>query len=105
MSTQFSALVSKLKEIFQINRPDLDFGVYRILNALSAEIAEFLDKRLKTKLEQYFGEAKSSLDENAIKELEVELRAEFGKRTFKEQGIFIDAEAIEFGCYVNQLDD
>ncbi len=25
MSTQFSALVSKLKEIFQINRPDLDF--------------------------------------------------------------------------------
>lgn len=53
MSTQFSALVSKLKEIFQINRPDLDFGVYRILNARSAEITEFLDKRLKTKVEQY----------------------------------------------------
>ncbi|MDC4377115.1 hypothetical protein NQ658_09160 [Acinetobacter baumannii] len=46
MSIQFSALVSKLKEIFQINRPDLDFGVYRILNARSDEIAEFLDKRL-----------------------------------------------------------
>ena len=72
MSTQFSALVSKLKEIFQINRPDWDFGVYRILNARSAEIAEFLDKRLKTKVEQYLGEAKSSLNESAIKELEAE---------------------------------
>ena len=71
MSTQFSALVSKLKEIFQINRPDLDFGVYRILNARSAEIAEFLDKRLKTKVEQYLGEAKSSLDENVLKEFSV----------------------------------
>ncbi|MBO3638813.1 DNA methyltransferase [Acinetobacter soli] len=95
MSTQFSALVSKLKEIFQINRPDLDFGVYRILNARSAEITEFLDKRLKTKVEQYLGEAKSSLDENVLKELEAELKAEFGKRAFNEQGQLIDAEAIE----------
>lgn len=95
MSSQFSALVSKLKEIFQINRPDLDFGVYRILNARSTEIAEFLDKRLKTKVEQYLGEAKSSFDENAIKELEAELKAEFGKRAFNEQGQLIDAEAIE----------
>lgn len=95
MSTQFSALVSKLKEIFQINRPDLDFGVYRILNARSDEIAEFLDKRLKTKVEQYLGEAKSSLDENVLKELEAELKAEFGKRAFNEQGELIDAEAIE----------
>ena len=95
MSTQFSALVYKLKEIFQINRPDLDFGVYRILNARSAEIAEFLDKRLKTKVEQYLGEAKSSLDENTIKELEVELRCEFGKRAFNDYGELIDADAIE----------
>lgn len=95
MSTQFSALVSKLKEIFQINRPDLDFGVYRILNARSTEIAEFLDKRLKTKVEQYLGEAKSSLDENVLKELEAELKAEFGKRAFNEQGELIDQEAIE----------
>ena len=95
MSTQFSALVYKLKEIFQINRPDLDFGVYRILNARSAEIAEFLDKRLKTKVEQYLGEAKSSLDENVIKELEAELKSEFGKRAFNEQGELIDADGIE----------
>lgn len=95
MSSQFSALVSKLKEIFQINRPDLDFGVYRILNVRSDEISEFLDKRLKLKVEQYLGEAKSSLDENAIKELEAELKSEFGKRAFNEQGALVDQEAIE----------
>lgn len=93
--SSYLSLVSKLKDIFQINRPDLDFGVYRILNARSAEIAEFLDKRLKTKVEQYLGEAKSSLDENVLKELEAELKSEFGKRAFNEQGQLIDAEAIE----------
>ena len=31
--SNFDALVAKLSEIFQIDRPDLDFGVYRILNA------------------------------------------------------------------------
>jgi adenine-specific DNA-methyltransferase len=31
--SNFDALVAKLREIFQIDRPDLDFGVYRILNA------------------------------------------------------------------------
>lgn len=95
MNTQFLALVSKLKEIFQINRPDLDFGVYRILNVRSAEISEFLDKRLKVKVEQYLGEAKSGFDGSAIKELEVELKSEFGKRAFNDQGELVDTDAIE----------
>src|SRR5690606_22669210 len=93
--SQYAALIAKLKEIFQINRPDLDFGVYRILNARSDEIGEFLDKRLKAKVEQYLGEAKSSQNETAIKELETELKAEYGKRAFNEQGELIDQEAIE----------
>ena len=95
MVNMYFSLKNKLQEIFQVNRTDLDFGVYRILNARSAEISEFLDKRLKTKVEQYLGEAKSSLDENVLKELEAELKSEFGKRAFNEQGELIDAEAIE----------
>jgi hypothetical protein len=31
MSPQFTSLVEKLKEIFQIDKPELDFGIYRIL--------------------------------------------------------------------------
>jgi adenine-specific DNA-methyltransferase len=30
--SKYDDLVRKLKEIFQIDRPELDFGVYRILN-------------------------------------------------------------------------
>lgn len=46
----FDALVAKLREIFQIDRPDLDFGVYRILNARAGEIEDYLSKRLKTRV-------------------------------------------------------
>ena len=38
--SNFDTLVAKLREIFQIDRPDLDFGVYRILNARAGEIED-----------------------------------------------------------------
>lgn len=49
---KFNELITKLREIFQIDRPELDFGVYRILNARADEINEYLEKRLKEKVEQ-----------------------------------------------------
>jgi adenine-specific DNA-methyltransferase len=48
--SNFDALVAKLREIFQIDRPDLDFGVYRILNARAGEIEEYLSERLKARV-------------------------------------------------------
>ena len=39
-------LVAKLKEIFQTDRADLDFGIYRILNSRSAEINHYLSREL-----------------------------------------------------------
>ena len=48
---KYPDLVRKLKEIFQIDRPELDFGVYRVLNARRREIEEFLDNRLKARVE------------------------------------------------------
>ncbi|WP_298079526.1 site-specific DNA-methyltransferase [uncultured Cardiobacterium sp.] len=39
-------LVAKLKEIFQTDRADLDFGIYRILNSRSTEINEYLGRTL-----------------------------------------------------------
>ncbi len=48
--SNFDALVSKLREIFQIDRPDLNFGVYRILNARAGEIEDYLSKRLKARV-------------------------------------------------------
>ena len=35
-----------LREMFQLDRGDLDFGLYRIMNLKTAEIAAFLDNDL-----------------------------------------------------------
>ncbi|MCB4458139.1 site-specific DNA-methyltransferase [Leisingera sp. McT4-56] len=50
--SNFDALVGKLREIFQIDRPDLDFGVYRILNARAGEIEDYLSNRLKARVKE-----------------------------------------------------
>lgn len=50
--SKYDDLVRKLKEIFQIDRPELDFGVYRILNARSSEVSDYLENGLKNKVTQ-----------------------------------------------------
>ena len=59
MEPPFEQLKEKLKEIFQLDRRDLDFGIYRILNIKSAEIRGFLDEKLLPQvhkvLEEYQG--------------------------------------------------
>ena len=42
----FDKLVDLLKELFQLDRPDLDFGFYRIMHAKSAEVTRFLEEEL-----------------------------------------------------------
>ena len=46
MSQSFDKLVTLLKELFQLDRPDLDFGFYRIMHAKSAEVTQFLEQDL-----------------------------------------------------------
>ena len=43
-----------LKELFQLDQPDLDFGLYRIMHAKSAEVTQFLDKDLLPQVKQAF---------------------------------------------------
>jgi adenine-specific DNA-methyltransferase len=50
--SKYDDLVKKLKEIFQIDRPELDFGIYRIFNARAAEINHYLDHRLKERVRE-----------------------------------------------------
>ncbi|MDD3758101.1 MAG: DNA methyltransferase [Advenella sp.] len=50
-NTKYQELVVKLREIFQIDRPELDFGIYRILNARSGEINDYLENRLAEKVQ------------------------------------------------------
>jgi len=46
MATKLDQLKEKLRELFQLDRPDLDFGFYRIMHAKQAEIDQFLDQDL-----------------------------------------------------------
>ena len=43
MSESYSKLVTLLRRLFQLDRPELDFGIYRVLHARSDEVSRFLD--------------------------------------------------------------
>lgn len=60
------ALVAKLREIFQIDRPELDFGVYRILNARAGEINDYLERRLPRKIQEHLAGSDGAEHENAV---------------------------------------
>jgi adenine-specific DNA-methyltransferase len=42
MSKYYTSLVKKLKELFQMDQADLDFGIYKVMNAKHDEIDKFL---------------------------------------------------------------
>lgn len=42
----FEDLKGKLREIFQLDRTDLDFGLYRIMNLKSEEVSKFIEEDL-----------------------------------------------------------
>ena len=50
-------LISKLSEMFQMDQADLDFGIYRIMNAKRDEISQFLEQdllpTLRTTLQEF----------------------------------------------------
>ena len=52
MTTKYERLKNLLLELFQLDKPDLDFGIYRIMHARSAEISGFLDNDLLPQVRQ-----------------------------------------------------
>lgn len=76
---KFQELVAKLREIFQIDRPELDFGIYRILNARAGEINDYLQNRLAEKVEQALSsgsEVQRDLVARELKEKEAQYQAD-----------------------------
>jgi len=77
--SKYDDLVKKLKEIFQIDRPELDFGIYRIFNARAAEINHYLAHRLKAKVnESLAASGAANLDglQRELAEKEAQYRAD-----------------------------
>ena len=57
---QFKRLVGLLEELFQLDQPDLDFGLYRVMHAKSTEVSQFLDKDLLPQVQAAFGQYKTA---------------------------------------------
>jgi len=56
MSQKYQKLKELLKTLFQLDQPDLDFGLYRIMHAKSTEITQFLDHDLLPQVKQAFSQ-------------------------------------------------
>jgi len=83
---KYEKLKSLLKELFQLDQPDLDFGLYRIMHAKSAEITQFLDNDLLPQVKQAF-----SLYKNADS---AELQKELAKAIEQAQALGADPETL-----------
>ena len=60
MSQKYEKLKTLLKELFQLDQPNLDFGLYRIMHAKSAEVSQFLDNDLLQQVKAAFGQYKTA---------------------------------------------
>jgi len=56
MPTSYEKLSALLKELFQLDQADLDFGIYRSMNQRRDEITRFLDKELLPQVKSAFGQ-------------------------------------------------
>lgn len=71
MDTQYEKLKTIIKDMFQMNQADLDFGIYRIMNQKRDEIEHFLDKELLPQVKEEFSKYKCSDVEDKQKELAI----------------------------------
>ncbi|WP_247997091.1 site-specific DNA-methyltransferase [Brucella tritici] len=62
---QRERLISLLKELFQLDQPDLDFGFYRIMHAKAGQVTKFLEEDLLSIIRDAFGEADGARVEQA----------------------------------------
>jgi len=60
MKNNFSKLIDLLQELFQLDQADLDFGIYRIMNARRDEISRFLKQDLLPQVREAFDEYRSA---------------------------------------------
>lgn len=71
----FEKLKTKLAELLELDQTDLDFGIYRIMNARRDEINRFLESDLLPQVRVVFGDYKSSDKAEMQTELDKALRA------------------------------
>lgn len=80
-------LKEKLREIFQFEYEDLDFGIYRIMNYKRKEIEKFIEVDLIKEIEnelKVFSEEELSKIKNGLENKKAEIGKTLGKEAFKD---------------------
>jgi adenine-specific DNA-methyltransferase len=84
-------LIDLLKQLFQLDQPELDFGLYKIMHAKSEQVLRFLENDLLEEIEQAF-ESKDNVDAKQLKQqARVKLTEALGEGALDERGNLQDA--------------
>ncbi|MGB0766167.1 MAG: DNA methyltransferase [Phycisphaeraceae bacterium] len=93
--SRFEKLKAKLRELFELDKSDLDFGIYRIMAAKNKEVTEFLDRQLK-------GVVKQTLAEHGAGESDA-IQAELDETITNLKNAEVPDEQIETNKKVTEL--
>jgi adenine-specific DNA-methyltransferase len=113
MSQKYEKLKTLLKELFQLDQPDLDFGLYRIMHAKSTEVTQFLDKDLLPQVKEAFGLYRTADKAELEKELArtIQQARELGFEDpeqaprVKELRAKLASDAVDIGALENEVYD
>jgi adenine-specific DNA-methyltransferase len=102
-------LTSLLKELFQFDTQDLDFGIYRIMNLKRKEIERFIEEELFEAAEAEFRKLAGISATNLQKEIErlkAEIIRDFGEGTIDDQGeVRKNEDAPKVREYIKKKDE
>lgn len=86
MSKQKDQFIALLGDLFQLNQPELDFGLYRILHARSAQIKTFIDTELGSEIDAHFAGQSQSNAHDALEAARVKVSETLGEDAFLPTG-------------------
>lgn len=79
-------LIEKLKELFRMDQPELDFGIYRIMQTKREEIEKFFDDKLVSTIKEKFENFAIIDYRKEMQSLRESLISEMGEGSFDENG-------------------
>lgn len=79
-------LLDKIKELFQLNQPELDFGFYRIMHSRAREITRFIEHDLFDTIQNAFDSAKAESAQTELEAAKAKLLDAIGEDAFDENG-------------------
>ena len=112
MSQRYEKLKTLLMELFQLDQPDLDFGLYRVMHAKSAEVSQFLDNDLLPQVRDAFAQYKTADKAEIEKDLATATEQALGlgvdpetTQRVKELRARLKSDAVDIGALESEVYD